>query len=169
MRIFLVSIGEGGSCFRNVDATCLRLATTSHFIVSWIGSSVILFIALSAARLQLHTMSDVPPTNVGDPTVPIQKGRGVQGQYVHWITISHPWHETAARLGLKVSHRLYQRRKSNFSSVSVGKRFVWEWCTLTHIMTVSCGSGTLFKQSPEPGLCTLTRTITQLCLRNNDF
>ena len=63
------------------------------------------FIAWSAARLLLPNMSDVPPANVGDPTGPIQKGRGVQGQYVYWITMSHPL--------------------DDFFSVSVGKRFVW--------------------------------------------
>ena len=35
--------------------------------------------------------------------------------------------------------------------VSVGKRSVWDWYTLTHTMTVLCGSGTLFRQSPGPG------------------
>ena len=47
-------------------------------------------------------MSDIPPANVGVPTGPLQKGRGVQGQYVYWITMSHPLDETVARLGLKV-------------------------------------------------------------------
>ena len=38
----------------------------------------------------------------GDPTGPPQKGRGVQGQSVYWITMAHPKPETVANLGLKV-------------------------------------------------------------------
>ena len=38
----------------------------------------------------------------GTPTGPLQKGRGVQGQYVYWITMAHPKPETVAKLGLRV-------------------------------------------------------------------
>ncbi len=37
----------------------------------------------------------------GKPTGPLQRGRGVQGQYVYWITQAHPKPETVQRLGLK--------------------------------------------------------------------
>ena len=47
-------------------------------------------------------MSVPPPTTDGTPTGPNQKGRGVQGQYVYWITMSHPKPETVANLGIKV-------------------------------------------------------------------
>ena len=38
----------------------------------------------------------------GTPSGPRQVGRGVKGQYVYWITMSHPSDEVVQRLGLKV-------------------------------------------------------------------
>ena len=38
----------------------------------------------------------------GVPSGPPQTGRGVHGQYVYWITMSHPKPETVQELGLKV-------------------------------------------------------------------
>ena len=35
------------------------------------------------------------------PNGPEQRGRGQRGQYVYWITFSHPHAEAAERLGLK--------------------------------------------------------------------
>lgn len=32
---------------------------------------------------------------------PAQHGRGVQGQYVYWLTFSHPKPETVERFGVK--------------------------------------------------------------------
>ena len=38
----------------------------------------------------------------GEPSGPPQSGRGVQGQYVYWVCMSHPKQETVERLGVKV-------------------------------------------------------------------
>ena len=38
----------------------------------------------------------------GTPSGPRQVGRGVKGEYVYWITMSHPSDEVVQRLGLKV-------------------------------------------------------------------
>jgi len=38
----------------------------------------------------------------GSPSGPVQAGRGVQGQYVYWITMSQPKPETIEQLGVKV-------------------------------------------------------------------
>ena len=38
----------------------------------------------------------------GTPSGPRQVGRGVKGQNVYWITMSHPSDEVVQRLGLKV-------------------------------------------------------------------
>ena len=43
----------------------------------------------------------VPADDESGPTGPNQKGRGVHGQYVYWVTMPMPCDETVASLGLK--------------------------------------------------------------------
>ncbi len=42
------------------------------------------------------------PTTGGTPTGPNQRGGGVQGQYVYWLTTFHPKPEAVAKLGIKL-------------------------------------------------------------------
>ena len=48
----------------------------------------------------------------GEPSGPPQKGRGVHGQYVRWITMPYPKEATVAKRGLKTPARMKSREPS---------------------------------------------------------
>ena len=61
-----------------------------------------------------------PTDTAGVLSGPPQRGRGVQGQYVYWITMFHSKEETVRRLGLEVPTDFSREEFSKFLRVGGG-------------------------------------------------
>ena len=59
-------------------------------------------------------MSMAPTDTAGVMSGPPQRGRGVQGQYVYWITMFDSKEETVRRLGLEVPTDFSREEFSKF-------------------------------------------------------
>ena len=72
---------------------------------------------MAAAATAAATAAAATPPE-GTTTGPLQKGRGVQGQYVYWITMARPKPETVAKLGICVPTNFDRGR---FSEIMVSR------------------------------------------------